>query len=255
MGRRANRGNRDRSEVLGMPIDKVDMVGALRRIERFLQGGSHQVITANAEIFYRATFDDELGRIIRAADMVLADGAGLVWAAEFLGDPVPERVAGIDLTTSVLELSSRAGHKVYFLGSAPGVAEKARDALRRRFPTLNVVGVHDGYFGGEEEGNLIADIRDSGAQVLLVALGAPRAEKWIHANAKKLSVPVMMGVGGSFDVYAGVAKRAPKWMQNSGLEWAYRLLRQPTRARRMTALPKFVVKVIKSRISRDEPKE
>jgi N-acetylglucosaminyldiphosphoundecaprenol N-acetyl-beta-D-mannosaminyltransferase len=239
-----------RANVLGMPLDKLDMIGTLQKVEQYIQSGApHQIITANAEIFYRATGDDELRRIINRADLVLADGAGLVWASGFVGDSVPERVAGIDLMTNILELAARAGYKVFLLGSAPGVADKAADALKAKFPTLNVVGTYHGYFSGEEEDALIAKIKESGAQILFVALGAPRAEKWISANYRKLNLPIMMGVGGSFDIYAGVAKRAPKWMQEAGLEWSYRLLMQPSRAGRMLALPKFVLKVLSWKVS------
>lgn len=239
-----------RASVLGMPIDKLDMIGALHTVEAFInQGGPHQVITANAEIFYRASNDLDMKRIIQRADMVLADGAGLVWAADFLGDPVPERVAGIDLLVNIAELSARGSYKVFLLGGAPGIADKAANELVKRYPTLEIVGTHHGFFSGEDEDELINTIRLAGTQILFVALGAPRAEKWISANAKKLAIPVMMGVGGSLDVISGVSKRAPKWMQKSGFEWLYRLVRQPSRIGRMAALPRFVLRVVSSKLS------
>ena len=168
------------------------------------------------------------------------DGAGVLWAAKVLDLPLRERVPGVDLTQAICEMAAREGYGVYFLGAAPGVAEKAAAVLRGRFPGLRVVGTHDGYFPPEEEERLVEEIRAARPDVLFVALGMPKQEQWIRKHQERLGVPVLMGVGGSFDVISGNLPRAPQWMQNFGLEWLYRVYLEPQRLPRLLALPRFV---------------
>lgn len=191
-----------------------------------------------------AATDQNYSAIVNAADLVVPDTIGIVYAAKLLGTPVAERVAGIELAEAVCEDCARAGLPVFLLGAGPGVAAGAAAALRQRFPGLIVGGVQDGYFKEEETAAILAQIRASGTRVLLVALGFPKQEQWIRRHLDDLPGVVCMGVGGSFDVWAGRATRAPKIFRSTGFEWLYRLLREPRRLRRQLALPKFALSVM-----------
>lgn len=236
---------KERIEILDIPVDALDMQEAVARVASFLEekGRLHLVATANAEMIMQAQEDAHLGDILRTADLVVADGAGVVWAASHQGTPLRERVAGFDLTQQLLATGAARGYSFFFLGAAPGVAQAAVDQARLHHPQLRIVGCRDGFFQAAEEEELLRQINASGADILLVALGVPRQEKWLHRLASRLQVPVAMGVGGTFDVMAGKMTRAPLWMQKAGLEWLYRLLRQPSRLVRMLALPRFVLRV------------
>ncbi|HWQ61013.1 MAG TPA: WecB/TagA/CpsF family glycosyltransferase [Negativicutes bacterium] len=234
-----------RYDILGVAIDAVTLAEAEQTAAGFVAaGGPHLVATANAEMVMAAGQDAELARILAAADLVVPDGAGVVWAARRLGHPVPERVAGIDLAQALLARAAAAGWRVYFFGGAPGIAARAAEAATARWPGLTVAGVRHGFFTAVESDGITADIKAASPHILLAALGVPKQEKWLAANAAKLAVPVSMGVGGTFDVMAGVARRAPLWMQRAGLEWLYRLGREPSRLPRMLALPRFVLRVL-----------
>ncbi len=241
----------DRVEILGIPIDKVTMDEAIRKVAAFIESGRpHLVVTPNPEIVYASRTDPELRQLLRAASLSVPDGAGIVWASRYLGDPVPERVAGIDLMAGLLELSSRRGFRVFLLGSGPGVAEEAARRLQKAYPGLSVVGVQHGYFRPEEEDRVIEAIRAARPHILLVGMGAPKQEIWLARNLERLGVPVCLGVGGSLDVWAGRARRAPPWMRRANLEWLYRLYREPRRATRMLALPRFAWAVVREGIGR-----
>ena len=232
--------------MLGIGVDRVAMREALAVLEGFIRERVPRLVaTANAEMVMLAQDDRELFGILNRADLVLADGAGVVWAARRLGPGVPERVAGYDLTQELLRRAAVAGFRVYWLGAAPGVAETAARLAAERFPGLVSVGVHDGYFR-PDDAEIVTRIRDANPDILLCALGVPKQEKWLSRNLQLLGVPVSIGVGGTFDVMAGLVKRAPLWMQRAGLEWSYRLIRQPSRLVRMLALPRFVLRVLLS---------
>lgn len=201
------------------------------------------VATANAEMIMRATKDAALRDVLAAAALVVPDGAGTVWAARHLGHAMPERVAGYDLVQELLRRAPAAHRRVYFFGSAPGVAEKAKAKAEQLYPGIEIVGVRDGFFSADMNDAIISDIRTARPDLLLVALGVPKQEKWIHEHLAALGVPVAIGVGGTLDVMAGVMKRAPRWMQKAKLEWLFRGMLQPKRAGRLLALPKFVLKV------------
>lgn len=237
-----------RIKVLGVSIDEVTMAEALAIVENYI--GKRQprlVATANAEMVMLAQQDSELARILNQADLVVPDGAGVVWAARHQGRPVPERVAGYDLAQVLLAKAAVCGYRVYFFGGAPGVANKAREAAQRWYPGLQVVGVRHGFFTADDETGIIEEIRRNEPDVLLAALGVPKQEKWLAAHLAELAVPVAIGVGGTFDVMAGVMRRAPLWMQQAGLEWLFRLYCQPTRLIRMMALPRFVLRVLRAK--------
>lgn len=201
------------------------------------------VATANAEMIMRATKDAALRDVLAAAALVVPDGAGTVWAARHLGHAMPERVAGYDLVQELLRRAPATHRRVYFFGAAPGVAEKAKAKAEQLYPGIKIVGVRDGFFSADMNDAIISDIRTARPDLLLVALGVPKQEKWIHEHLAALGVPVAIGVGGTLDVMAGVMKRAPRWMQKAKLEWLFRGMLQPKRAGRLLALPKFVLKV------------
>ena len=238
----------ERVNILGVDVDAVTMAEAVNVVRRAMDTRAGvMVATANAEMLMRATHDEELRRILNASALVVPDGAGTVWAARHLGHAMPERVAGYDLAQELLRCAPAEGRRVYFFGSAPGVAEKAKAKAEQLYPGIEIVGVRNGFFSSADNAAIIAEIRAACPDLLLVALGVPKQEKWIAAHLAELDVPAAIGVGGTLDVMAGVMKRAPYWMQKAKLEWLFRGLMQPKRAGRLLALPKFVLKVHASR--------
>lgn len=233
-------------KILGVPVHPLNMNESVAVLEEKLQKKEQAfVVTANAEIIMMCQQDKEYNNIVsEQADLVLPDGAGAVWAGRYLGNEVPERVAGFDLYNQLLKLSADKGYKAYFFGGAPGVAEAAKNKAEELYPGVQIVGCRNGYFTEAEEEAIIKEINDAAPDMLFVALGAPKQEKWLVKYRNQLKPRVLMGIGGSFDVLAGKMERAPKWMQEASLEWAFRLYKQPSRFMRMLALPKFVLKVI-----------
>jgi N-acetylglucosaminyldiphosphoundecaprenol N-acetyl-beta-D-mannosaminyltransferase len=203
-----------------------------------------QICTANPEFVMTAQRDPEFRAVLRAADLVLPDGVGLLWAARRQGQPLPERVAGSDLIYQTAEVGARLGWRIFYLGAAERVAQAAADKLAALYPGLTVAGAYAGSPAPAEEAALVARVQAAQPDLLLVAYGAPAQDKWIARHKARLGVPVSMGVGGSFDFVAGVAQRAPRWVQRLGLEWLHRLWRQPWRARRIfTAVVAFPLAV------------
>ena len=234
----------EKIDILGVKVDSVTMAQAVAQVEGYMDERKNVLIaTANAEMIMRATHDTELKDILNDAALVVPDGAGTVWAAHHLGYEMPERVAGFDLAQELMRIAPSKKQKVFFFGSAPGVAEKAKAKAEELYPGIEIVGTRDGYFKAEDEAAIIEEIKAAQPDLLLAALGVPKQEKWLHAHLKELNVPVAIGVGGTLDVMAGVMKRAPYWMQKAKLEWLFRGLLQPKRAGRLMALPKFVLKV------------
>jgi len=230
--------------ILGVAVDAVTMPEAVAAVEYYMDARAGvTVATANAEMIMRATKDAALRDVLAAAALVVPDGAGTVWAARHLGHAMPERVAGYDLVQELLRRAPAAHRRIYFFGAAPGVAEKAKAKAEQLYPGIKIVGVRDGFFSADMNDAIISDIRTARPDLLLVALGVPKQEKWIHEHLAALGVPVAIGVGGTLDVMAGVMKRAPRWMQKAKLEWLFRGMLQPKRAGRLLALPKFVLKV------------
>lgn len=235
-------------EILGVPVASLTMAQAVAQAERWMDERTGALIaTANAEMIMNATRDEELMEILRAADLVVPDGAGTVWAAHHLGHAMPERVAGYDLAQALLKRAPEKNRRVFFFGSAPGVAKKAKQKAEALYPGIQVVGVRNGYFREAEEPTIIREIREAQPDLLLAALGVPKQEKWLKKYKEELGVPVSIGVGGTLDVMAGTAKRAPVWMQKAKLEWLFRGILQPKRAGRLLALPKFVFRVHQSK--------
>jgi N-acetylglucosaminyldiphosphoundecaprenol N-acetyl-beta-D-mannosaminyltransferase len=234
------------ADILGARVDLVNTREALDKIKHFIDTGqSAHVITLNAEIVYQAQNDPELLRIINSADLVTPDGIGIVWAGRRLGYPFEERVSGIDMLYLICSQAPRENWKIYFLGAAPGVADEAARQLTHTYPGINICGTHNGYFSEEQLPSIIEEIKALQPDILFVALGAPGQEYWINRFRPSLMVPVAIGVGGSFDVIAGIKSRAPEWMIRANLEWLFRLLKEPSRFKRQLALPKFVLLVLR----------
>jgi N-acetylglucosaminyldiphosphoundecaprenol N-acetyl-beta-D-mannosaminyltransferase len=227
-------------------IDVVTMEQAVRAIENFMQRHDRcrMVATVNAEMVMLADGDAELKAILAHADLVVADGAGVVWAARHQGDLLPERVAGYDLVQELLARSAAIGYRVYLFGGAPGVVDQAKAMAEKKYPGVNIVGSRNGFFSVADEAQIVEDIRSCTPDILLVALGVPKQEKWLSHHLADTGVSTAIGVGGTFDVMAGIMRRAPVWMQRANLEWLFRLVSQPQRALRMIALPKFVIRVL-----------
>ena len=236
---------KDIATILDVPVVPYTMDEAVTKLTQdTLRQKRNFVVTANAEIIMMAQDDKEYKTLLaETADLILPDGAGTVWAGNYLGYTIPERVAGYDLYLRLLEEAAKNNIPVYFFGGKPGIAEEAAEEGKRRWPGLKMAGCRNGYFSAEEEPEIIEGINRSGAAMLFAALGAPKQEKWLAKYRNQLKPCLLMGIGGSFDVLAGKVQRAPKWMQDAKLEWFFRLVKQPSRFRRMLALPKFVFAV------------
>lgn len=240
--------------LFGARVSKLDLAQSADWLSDAVASGKpHQVVTVNPIMLMEGLADPTFMAVLKEAEFIVPDGAGAVWAASFTGDPVAERVPGIDLMHRLMAMGEQRKWRVFLLGADPDTIGVARENLRLQYPLLNIVGYRDGYFGEDQDREVIAQIREARPDLLFVGRSMSTQEPWIHRYKKDLAVPVMMGVGGSFDVIAGKVDRAPAWMQRAGLEWLYRLSREPSRWRRMLALPKFVLTVIRHRrdVNRD----
>ncbi len=234
-------------KILEVPISVVTMNEAVELVDGFVKSDKfHKVYTPNPEIVMLAKDNAKFMEVIKKADLVVPDGIGVVIGSRLQkGEKLPERVPGYDLVQNTMKRAVKEGYKYYFFGSKPGIAELAAEKMRETYPGIQIVGTRDGYFKPEDEAEIIKDINESGANILLVALGAPKQETWIEEHQHLLpNVRVAVGVGGSLDGMAGVVKRAPIAFQKLGLEWFYRLMKQPSRFVRMLVLPKFLIEVL-----------
>ena len=237
-------GSNPQLRILGSRVDPVDMSTATDRIAQLLaQRRFAQVVTFGSEMAMHAHRDAAYRDVVNAADLVVPDTIGVVYAARLLGQPLRERVAGIELIERVCELCAREHMSIFLLGGAPGVAAIAADVLRSRHAGLEIAGCHDGYFSQAQEPAVLATIAASGARVVLVALGFPRQEMWARAHAAELGPVLCIGIGGSLDVISGRLRRAPGVLRALGLEWLYRLVTQPHRLGRQLVLPRFAALV------------
>lgn len=225
----ATRARADRADVLGVAIDRLDMAATVARCRAAIEEGRYvQHVVVNAAKIVALHDDPALGRIVAGCEIVSADGQAVVWASRLLGDPLPERVAGIDLMHELLALAASEDRGVWVLGAKAEVLARALENLRTAHPGLRIDG-RDGYFSGAQEDDACAQIRASGAQLLLVAMPSPRKEEFLGAHGRSLGVPFVMGVGGAIDVAAGLTRRAPALWQRAGLEWLWRMLQEPGR--------------------------
>lgn len=235
------------TRVLGVRVDCVDTATALERIEGMVDaGGSHLVATVNPEFVMRAGGDTEFARVLESADLCIPDGSGVVWAARRQGCAIPRPVAGVDLVRPLAALCARRGWRLFLLGAAPGVAADLAARLALEHPGL-AVAHHAGSAEPSADAETIAAVAAATPQVVLVAFGAPKQELWIDRARARIELPVAIGVGGAFDYLTGRVPRAPAWMRRAGMEWAFRLVRQPWRASRMAVLPVYAFRVLRGR--------
>ena len=234
-----------KASILGVKFDNLSPQQSAERAAAFLNDESTRIIfTPNPEMVMLAQKDAEFASILASGDLVTPDGIGIVWASRLTKSKIARRVPGIELLENMLDRAKDSGHGVYFLGAAPGTADAAAAKMQEKYPGLTVCGSYHGYFDDNEDEAIIAKINASKADIVLVGLGFPRQEKWIYKHRGSIQAKIIMGVGGSFDVLSGRLRRAPKIFQKLGIEWLYRLLRQPTRLLRQTVLAKFVILVI-----------
>ncbi len=239
-----------RTDIMGVGFDDLTLDEAAEKGAALLrEEGFHYVVTPNPEIVDRARREEPFRQALNGADLVLPDGIGIVYAARLLGRPLKGRCPGIDLAGRLMAHMAESGERLYLLGAKPGVAEAAARNLEEKYPGLTICGTHDGYF--KEDAPVVEAIRASGADAVFVCLGAPKQEYWMIEHGPATGAKLMAGLGGSLDVFAGVARRAPEAWQKLGLEWLYRLLREPRRIGRMARLPLFLVEAAAVRLKGD----
>lgn len=238
----------NRIDILGVSFDNMTMDEAVAAAMEIISSGNRgYVVTPNPEIVMNARENPELARAVERASLVLPDGVGVIYGGKILGTPLKEKTPGIDFASRVMEQLAAQQGSVFLFGAKPGVAELAGEKLRELFPGLRIAGTADGYF--EDDAPIVAQINAARPDLLLVCLGSPKQELWMEQHAGSVNAGLMAGLGGSLDVFAGVVQRAPEVWQKLGLEWLYRLLKQPSRIGRMMNLPKFALCAVKERVT------
>lgn len=232
--------------VLGLPIQNVTMSEAVNDVYSFFGARESKiVVTPNAEILQMYSTEPAVKEALKQADYIVPDGVGILLAAKRLGTPLKEKVAGVELSRNLLEKAAKEGGNIYFLGAKPGIAAEAKRCLEEEIPGISIVGVRDGYFKPEDEPAIIEEINRLDVSMLFVCLGAPKQELWMAEHKKDLKVGVMLGLGGSLDIFSHTLKRAPQWMINCRIEWLYRVIKEPYRIGRIASLPKFLLSIKK----------
>ncbi|WP_306433020.1 WecB/TagA/CpsF family glycosyltransferase [Paenibacillus sp. J31TS4] len=232
---------------MGIPFPKLTFEKAVHILEEVIDRPYEKlfhVITVNPEIVMSSQHDKRLRAIVDEAGLITADGIGIVKISQVKGNGLPERVTGYDMMMRLLETGNRKGWSFYLLGCDEETSVKAAETIRERYPNVRIAGRRNGFFKPEDDEAIVRDIQAARPDVLLVALGAPKAEEWIYRYKAELPAKLAMGIGGSLDVLAGKVKRAPVFWQKANLEWLYRLLNQPSRWRRQLVLPKFAVRAL-----------
>lgn len=238
-----------KQKILGIEFDDLTREEAAQRGAGFLdENRFHYVVTPNPEFILAAEKDPEFLRIINGADLVLADGIGVVYSARILGTPLKGRVPGIEFADDMLACLNERGGRLYLLGAKPGVAQEAGKSILERYPDIVLCGTHDGYFKDEQA--VLLEVAAARPDLLFVCLGAPKQEKWMARWGKHTGARLAIGLGGALDVFAGAVERAPESWQKLGLEWAYRLKKEPRRAGRMAKLPLVLVKAAGARLKK-----
>ena len=235
--------------IHGLRMSNVTMAETLSLIGSMLEEDRlHTVYTPNAEIVMQAVRDPDLAALLNRADLLLADGAGVVLGSKILGTPLKEKVSGIDAARGLMRFPARQPLRCFLFGGKPGIVEKAAVHLLSEYPGVSIAGMRNGYFDESESAAIADGISRSNPDILFVCLGAPKQERWIEENRGRLKCRVAIGLGGSLDVFAGTAKMAPEWLRRMGLEWLFRLVREPRRWRRMLDLPRFVWLTLRVRL-------
>ncbi|WCK54302.1 WecB/TagA/CpsF family glycosyltransferase [Aneurinibacillus sp. Ricciae_BoGa-3] len=234
-----------RVEILQVPFLQAGFNETVELLTRSVTSNAKiQVVTANPEIVMMGRQDPEYMKLLQQAGIITPDGIGIVLASRWIGQPVSERVSGYDLLHGLMKQANRYGWKYMLVGASPSSSDGAALKLKELYPNAVYAGHYSGYFTEEEEPDIVKHIQQEKPQLLFVALGAPRQEKWIARHLPDLPVNIVMGVGGSFDVLSGTVKRAPELFQKLNLEWFYRLVSQPKRWKRQLLLPKFAISVL-----------
>ena len=250
--------NSKRYAVLNTYVNAVSMEETIDAVEKIINRGiPTQHVVINASKVNLMEKDVKLRDIVNSCPLINADGASIVWAAKKLGVPVTERVTGIDLFQNLIRLANEKGYKVYLFGAKEEVVLKVKEIFEKQYPKLQIVGYRNGYFTEADEPEIVADMAASGADMMFVAFSSPKKEYWVNKYLNQMNIPFVMGVGGSFDVVAGVTDRAPVWMQNHGLEWFYRFIQEPRRMwkRYIVGNFKFVMLTYKTKFSKSNRKE
>jgi N-acetylglucosaminyldiphosphoundecaprenol N-acetyl-beta-D-mannosaminyltransferase len=239
------------TKILTLNINNIKMQELIEQLIDIIQNNNEKklIYTPNSEIVVRAYDDPAFSELLNQADFLVPDGAGLLLAARLIGDPLQERVAGFDLMRNLLKQAADKDISFYFLGGKPGIIDSAVNNIKSKLPELNMAGFHHGYLDQDLTESVIKDINEKQPDILLVGMGVPRQEKFFSKYFDELQIKVGLTVGGSFDVWAGQVDRAPLWMQKLYLEWFYRLLQEPTRWKRMMAIPRFIYLVLKEKIN------
>lgn len=220
----------NRYKIMNTYVNAIDMNETIEYVEQIIaERKPTQHVVINASKINLIEDDPYLAEIVNSCPLINADGASIIWAAKKLGIPLKERVTGCDLFQELVAVAEKKGYKLYFFGAREEVVRKVITIYKEQYPNINIVGYRNGYFSEEEEPEMVEQMRSSGADIMFVAFSSPKKEYWINKYLNELEIPFVMGVGGSFDIVAGVTDRAPKWWQNHGLEWLYRLIQEPRR--------------------------
>lgn len=234
--------------IFGIPFSKMNMKDTVQYLtDRINAGQQTHVITANPIMVMSALESPSYKEMMLKSDIIVPDGAGIVWAAAKGGDPVAERVTGIELLHELLKVGEVHHWKVFLLGTTQEIIEAAAESLQMQYPQVRIVGSRNGYFDASQDDEVVAQIAELEPHLLFVARGADTQEPWIVKHRAALKVPLIMGVGGSFDVISGKLKRAPQWIQRVRMEWLFRLMQEPKRLPRMMVLPRFMLKVMRNK--------
>lgn len=239
---------KNRYSILNTYVNALTMDETVAEVEKIIQAGKPtQHVVINAFKVNLMNEDARLREIVNACPLINADGASIVWAAKRLGVPLRERVAGIDLFQNLVKLAAEKGYKIYLFGAKEEVVTRVKRIFEERYPGIKIVGYRNGYFTEADEPEMVEQMARSGADMMFVAFSSPKKEYWVSRYLKELNIPFVMGVGGSFDVVAGVTDRAPRWMQKIGMEWFYRFIQEPRRLwnRYMVGNTKFVLYTFK----------
>lgn len=243
----------EKVSIFGVNIDNINMDETTQIVKDFLKSDKLNIIfTPNTEIVMAAKEDDNIKQMVNAADIIIPDGIGLIYASKIHKKPLKERVTGFDISIKMLEIADKEGYSIYLLGGKDGIAQDAAKTINEDYPNVKVVGYHHGYFKGshrdildsEEERIIIDEINSLNPDIIFVGLGFPGQEKFIYHNRDKIKARVIIGNGGVMDILSGNATRAPEFYQKHGLEWFYRLVKEPSRIKRQIALPKFMIRVL-----------
>ena len=245
----------DKKAILfGVPIDNLTLEETVGRVETMIrEGGTHQHVVVNVDKIVKLQRDPELRKAVLSCDLINADGQPIVWASRFLQHPIKERVTGVDLFDSLVARCAEKGYRPYLLGARQEIVERVVEVLKQRHPALKIAGYRNGYWQPAEEAEVVQGIKRTQPQMLFVAMGSPKKEIFLNKWKAELQTPFVMGVGGTFDVVAGLVKRAPRWMQECGLEWFFRLIQEPRRLllRYLVTNSRFVCLVLRALLKRE----